>query len=64
MLVVEASIKFVSGLECSTQKGINRERMWCHSDGGPCSQGISTKVQWGHFCGATWRVDQDLGEHH
>ena len=31
MLVVEVNIKFVSGLESSTERGINSEHLWCHS---------------------------------
>jgi hypothetical protein len=28
--------KFVHGLKTSIQRGITRERSWCHSEGEPC----------------------------
>jgi hypothetical protein len=35
----------VSGLESYTQRGINRECMYCHLEGGPCSPRSFEEVQ-------------------
>jgi hypothetical protein len=42
----------VSSLEPYTQRGISRECMWCHLEGGPCSRGSFEEVQCKHVCSA------------